>query len=600
MDAHPAPPTSSEDSQVHVRARSGEGDDPLAGLLARTPALDAQTLPFSLGDFAIDEHRPLRVAVIGAGFSGIIAGIRIAQRLRNVQLVIYEKNAGVGGTWYKTRYPGLACDIPAHCYQLTFEENTQWSQFYAPGEEIRAYLERVVEKYKLMKYIKLSHEIVQAEWSDSQAKWTLSIKPESGDTFTDTADVVLSCMGGLERWTMPDIAGLESFEGTLMHTAQWDESVDVAGKRVAVIGVGSSAIQVVPAVQKAALQVDNYVRGKTWIAMPFASEELKKRDPECSNWTFTEEEKKQFRDDPEYYRQWRHGMESELNAVHGSTLKGSPMQQWAVGAFSGIMRKRLAKKPWIADHLIPDFPVACRRLTPGPGYLEALMEDNVDFVPTHIREITKTGIVTVDGKEREYDIIICATGYDTSWKYPFPIIGRKGATLAERWHPQPQTYLTLATDGFPNWFQTMGPNGAIGSGSLLVIMEREVDYVVAAIAKMQRERIRSMEVKREAVLDFDEYLENYFPQTVYSEKCRSWYKLGKEEGKITALWPGSCLHAVLALEHPRWEDYNYTYCDGVRNRFHWLGNGWTVNERDGTGDRAWYLNNIDYPPVPAE
>jgi len=275
---------------------------------------------------------------------------------------------------------------------------------------------------------------------------------------------------------------------------------------------------------------------------------------------------------------FRHRLEQELNSVHGATQRNHPIQVAGRQLFKEAMLKKLEKKPWIAAH--------------------PLCQDNVDFVSDDINRITETGIETVDGKHREFDIIVCATGYDTTYRPPFPVVGRGGVNLQEKWSDHPTTYLSMAVDGFPNWFYSLGPNSAVGSGSLLVLMEREIDYIVKVISKIQRERLKSVEVKREAVEDFDEYLEAYFPQTVYSEKCRSWYKMGKEQGRVAALYPGSTLHALKAFENPRWEDFNYERLDNQKNRFHWLGNGWTVNERDNIGNRAWYLDDIDYPPVP--
>jgi len=261
------------------------------------------------------------------------------------------------------------------------------------------------------------------------------------------------------------------------------------------------------------------------------------------------------------------------------------------------MLRRLASKLEIAEHLIPDFAIGCRRLTPGPGYLEALCQDNVDFIPTEIRQISPTGIETVDGKFNELDVIVCATGFDTSYQLGFPVIGRGGVKLSDKYKPHPKLYLSIALDGFPNWFQSLGPNSAVGSGSLLILIERQVDYAVQATLKLQREHLKSMEVKPEAVEDWDVYLEHHFSKTVFSERCRSWYKQGKEEGRVVALWPGSCLHAARALEHPRWEDYNYEPLNGHTNRFFWAGNGTTVAEETPGADRAWYLSEVDYPPV---
>ncbi|KDQ51118.1 hypothetical protein JAAARDRAFT_140775 [Jaapia argillacea MUCL 33604] len=559
----------------------------------------------------------MKVVVIGAGFSGIAAGIRFPQRVPNLELTIYDKNAGVGGTWYSNKYPGLACDIPAHCYQYTFEENTDWSAFYAPGPEIRAYLENVATKYKVHKYLKLSHELIHAAWDEPTSRWHLRLriltKPLPGGGFEeieDEADVLFASFGTLSRWKWPEIEGLEKFGGRLLHSAQWDVSEgaweegvrDWGEKKVGVIGVGSSAIQIVPALQPKVKQVVNFVRGKTWLSTPFSGAkmaELLARNPDAQNFEFNEENKATFKD-PTFYKEFRHELESDLNSVHAATLRGSEMQEEARAAFKESMLKKLAKKPWIADHILPDFPVACRRLTPGPGYLEALCEDNVEFVTDAIQQVTETGIETADGKHYDLDVLVCATGYDTSFQYPFTFIGRNGRSLHEAYTPHPRTYLTVAVDGFPNFFQSLGPNSGVGSGSLLVLIERQLDYAVAATLKLQRERYKSVEVKKEAVDDFDQYLEHYFPTTVYSEKCRSWYKMGKEEGRIVGLWPGSCLQAVRALASPRWEDFNWEPLDKVKNRFYWLGDGQTYNEKHLTGDRAWYLNpdEVDIPPVP--
>ncbi|KDQ31391.1 hypothetical protein PLEOSDRAFT_1036737 [Pleurotus ostreatus PC15] len=562
---------------------------------------------FVSGKFSIDEPRPIKVVVIGAGYSGIIAGIRFTQRVQNLDLTIYDANGGIGGTWFANKYPGLACDLPSHCYQLSFENNTNWSSFYSPGPEILAYLQGVVDKYKLMKYMKLQHRLVEAKWDDDAGKWRLRML--EFEEFEDSADVLFTGIGNLNRWYWPDIPGLEDFKGKILHSAQWDtgdsssgweESVrDWKDKRVGVIGVacGSSAIQIVPALQPKVGHLVNYVRGQTWLAVPFLDDMQKglAKGREVTNYKYTDEDKEAFKD-PEFYKNFRRKMESELNAAQDAVMVGTEMQAAARTIFKEQMLKRLARKPWIADHIIPEFPVACRRLTPGVGYLEALCEDNVDFVPSLIKRVTPEGIETVDGDHKALDVIVCATGFDTSYQLDFPIIGKNGVDVRDKYLPHPRTYLSVAVEGFPNWFQTLGPNSAVGAGSLLIILEKQVDYAVEATLKIQRERLKSMDPKKEAVDDFDEYLEAWFPRTVFGQKCRSWYKVGKEEGRVVALWPGSCLHAVEALEKPRWEDYNYELLDkGVKNRFFYLGDGLTKNEKIRGGDSEYLPSS--YPIV---
>ncbi|THG96305.1 hypothetical protein EW026_g5500 [Hermanssonia centrifuga] len=587
---------------------------------------EAPASTFKLGDFQIDDPnaRPMKVIIIGTGFSGIAAGIRFRQRIPGVEMVIYEKSEAVGGTWFSNRYPGLACDIPSHCYQYTFTNKTDWSSFYAPGPEILAYLNSVVSQYDLDPYIKLRHEMVGAWFDEATGKWRIhgasegehmpSNSEEEWEEFEDIGDLLFTGIGGLSRaqWDVrsgsnegKESRGIGLTEPEKKLNNGWEEDVkDWGGKKIAVIGVGSSAIQIVPALQPKVAKLYNYVRGKTWLAVPFGSDKmagLLGRNTEEQNYAFSEEEKKSFQD-PAYYKQFRHALEEDLNSSHQAILRGTPMQMGAREVFKANMLKRLAKKPWIADHLVPDFGVACRRLTPGPGYLEALCEDNVDFIPTNIKRVTETGIETVDGKHQDLDVIICATGYDTSFKFPFPIVGRNGIDIRTKWSPHPKTYLAMCVDGFPNWFFSLGPNSGVGSGSLLTLIEKQVDYAVQVAMKMKRERLKSVEAKREAVEDYDEYIEQYFPTTVYSEKCRSWYKMGKEEGRVVGLWPGSTLQALRVLQCPRWEDFDYERIDDdkTKNRFYYLGDGMTFPEKTGAGSRAWYLDDdhINIPPVP--
>lgn len=310
-------------------------------------------------------------------------------------------------------------------------------------------------------------------------------------------------------------------------------------------------------------------------------------------------------------------IELELQTVHAVTIKGSREQLGAVEVFTENMKRRLAQKPELADSLMPSFPPVCRRLTPGPGYLEALTDPKVDVLSIGIREVVHDGIITTDGRHHPVDAIICATGFDTTFSPRFPITGRGGVSLAEKWKNVPSTYLSLATDDFPNYFISLGPNSALGTGNLLLLIEKAIDYITLCLAKMQRDGIRSMAPKADAVQAFVEFCDAYFQTTVYSMDCRSWYKGGTSDGRVSALWPGKCapcsdlpvptislvstgssLHAMKALAHPRWEDFTYEYEHD--NLCGWLGNGWTVNEKNKTVN-VDYLNHdqIDFPSAVA-
>lgn len=238
-------------------------------------------------------------------------------------------------------------------------------------------------------------------------------------------------------------------------------------------------------------------------------------------------------------------MELELQSIHGATLNGHPMQIGAQGAFTENMKRRLANKPELIEDLIPAFPPACRRLTPGPGYLEALTDEKVDIIRSDIVRVDEEGIVTADGQHRPVDAIVCATGFDTTCTPRFAIQGRDGILLSEHWKETPETYISLATNGFPNYFISLGPNSALGEGNLLLLIEKELDYFTECVAKMQRDNIRAMAPRKAAVRRFRQHCDEYFKDTVFGGNCRSWYKGGTEEGRVVALWPGMCSFPLL-------------------------------------------------------
>ncbi|KAI0311858.1 hypothetical protein OF83DRAFT_1177174 [Amylostereum chailletii] len=556
---------------------------------ASTSVTDPTTRkPYKAGDFSIDDWRPMKVICIGAGYSGITSAIRFQQRVPNLELKIYEKAAGVGGTWYANKYPGVACDVPSHSYQLSFEERAHWSGLYSPGPEILANMESVVDKYKIRKYIHLQHELIHARWDEDSSKWVVRIRRggDQGEVFEDTCDVLFLCIGSLNRWHWPDIEGLKDFGGRLVHSAQWDGAdgaweYEVKDRNVGVIGNGSSGIQTVAAIHPKVKTLVNYARRETWIATTIFGENLTKllgREPGDTNMSFTEEEQKAF-SDPEKFRRFRHALEGELNSIHSLSIRGSEVQKATKAAFEEDMKKKMAGKPGLAEKTT--------RLS------DAKMST---FETTPIKRVTRTGVELVDGRHNDLDVLVCATGFDVTYHYPFDVVGKGGQKLNDRWTPYAEAYMSMAVDGFPNLFFAYGPNSGLNSGSILVIVEKQVDYAVAATLKLQRERLKSMEVKKEATQDWVEHMRDYFPKTVYSEECHSWYKV--QDGTVVGLWPGSALHCVRTLSNPRWEDYNYGPLDKTHNRLYWLGAGQTENERTMSGDRAWYLDNVDVPPIP--
>ncbi|KZF26121.1 FAD/NAD(P)-binding domain-containing protein [Xylona heveae TC161] len=553
-----------------------------------------------ISERAIDDARPLKVIYIGAGVSGIIGAIEFQKYVPNLDLVIYEKNPEIGGTWYENRYPGCACDIPSHSYQLSYESSPEhWSSFYAEAPEILRYWQRVADKYDVRKYIRLSHQCLEARWLETASQWQVKIlNLETGLIFTDTADVFMTGIGVLNEWKWPDIKGLHDYKGELLHSANWDENFVADGKSVAVIGGGSSGIQIVPALLPKVKSMDHYVRGRTWISTPIGDEFVKQRTTEGGNFDYTPEEKAAWTKEPTAYINYRKMLELGIQSNYRAVIRGGKQNESDRLTYEKDMRHRLKGKPEVIEHLLPDFPPLCKRLTPGPGYLEALAAPKVDVVPTRISHIDATGIVTVDGTHRPVDAIVCATGFDTrpGGKGKFPIYGRNGVNLVDRYLKNAETYLGLCTDGFPNFFQSLGPNAFQGAGSLLVQMEATHKYVGQILQKLSTGNIRTIEPKRKQVENFSRFCDKYFQRTVFTTQCSSWYRSAVDangQPKVTALWPGSSIHAVRALEKVRWEDFEMETADG--NDFGWFGNGWTMADVDVDAEGlTWYVNQTNF------
>ena len=359
------------------------------------------------------------------------------------------------------------------------------------------------------------------------------------------------------------------------------------------IGSGSSSIQIVPSLQRIpGTHVSTFVRSKTWISPPFGHRLSDKYGFNGS--IIPKELRDRFANDPEYYQKFRLSVEEDGNGIHAVTMKGTDLQLGSKALFEKHMQERLKGRPNIFEALLPSFSPGCRRLTPGPGYLEALTQPNVAFATAPITRISESAIHTADGQTHEIDALVCATGFQTSAAPPFPLIGSNGLSLKDKWADRPVSYLSHSIAGFPNLFTMLGPNGGIGTGSLTNMIETMGDYVIKAIRKIQKENIASMVVKEARERDFILYVDAYFEGTVFADECRSWYK-NKGSGAVTGLWPGSTLHCVETMRSPRWEDFEYVYCDelggggkSAANQMAWLGNGWSDNEKK-KKDLAWYL-----------
>ncbi|KAJ5825235.1 hypothetical protein N7474_002373 [Penicillium riverlandense] len=484
------------------------------------------------------QARRLRVVCIGAGFSGLILAYKLKheQPLDFVDFTIYEKNPEVGGTWFENIYPGVGCDIPAHSYVFPFEPNPSWSRCYAGGPEIEKYILDTVHKYGLKDQIVFSTRVVKSIWNEERGKWAIELKGNDGTVVHDEADVLINASGILNRWKMPDIDGLDQFSGKLLHTAVWDKTYDWTGKKVAVIGNGSSAIQIVPALQPKAAKIVNFVRHPTWVSVNLCPDITK--DGMGTDFEYSEEERAKFRHDPAAFLEYRKRIECSVNSVYRLMLSGSDGNRMISDATEGLMRQRLSKNSQLIEKLVPKFEIGCRRLSPGDGYLEAMQEPNAEWCFDNIEEITKTGIRTTQG-EHDFDLIVCATGFDTTFVPGWEFVGRDGRRLDEEWEKAPEAYFSICAAGAPNYFMFAGPNCPIGHGSVPQMLGWSADYMLKWVKKIAREDIKSIAVTDSVVRHYNRYAQANLQNTVWSKGCNAWYNNGT---RVTAMYPGSVLH----------------------------------------------------------
>ncbi|CAK45996.1 hypothetical protein AnigIFM59636_011314 [Aspergillus niger] len=548
-----------------------------------------ESVPTESTAYAVDPKRfaftprKLRVVCIGAGFSGLILAHKLKheQPLDFVDFTLYEKNPEVGGTWFENIYPGVGCDVPAHSYVFPFEPNPSWSQSYAKGPEIEEYIRSTTEKYGLKERIIFNTRLVKSVWNEERGKWVLELK--QNDTMVcDEADILINAGGILNRWKMPKIEGLTQFQGKLLHTAGWDPAYDWSGKKIAIIGNGSSGIQIVPALQPKAARIVNYIRQPTWVSVNLCPDTTK--DGMGTNFVYTEEEKARFRDDPEGFLEYRKFIERSVNTVYKLMLKGSEYNQMLYTATEQLMRQRLSKNPHLIKKLIPDTDIGCRRLSPGDGYLEAMQEPNAEWCFDPIERITKTGIQTTQGEE-DFDLIVCATGFDTTFIPGWEMVGRNGRQLAHDWKTTPEAYFSICCPGSPNYFMFAGPNCPIGHGSVPQMLGWTADYILQWVKKIAREDIHSVVVTDTANQLYNRHVQANLKHTVWSSGCTAWYNNGSA---VTAMYPGSVLHYKEAISTVRGEDFDIRYSNNA-NPFAYLSNGELEWERADGADLAFYL-----------
>ena len=458
----------------------------------------------------------LQVVVVGAGFSGIAAGIALKQAGQS--FVILEKAAGVGGTWRDNTYPGAACDIPSHLYSYSFEPNPGWSRAYGGQPEILAYLQRCADKYGLGPHLRFGACVERAEWSEASGTWTVHA---GGKTYVARALILGN--GALHVPQIPALPGLSTFAGKTFHSARWDHTYELAGKRVGAIGTGASSIQFVPQIAKQVAHLDVFQRTPPWI-VPKADRPMSSRE----QWALANL--------PGAHWLRRTG----LYWLFESRVLGFAFAP-KVNAFAEkLVLKHLAKAvpdPELRAKLTPDYRLGCKRVLISNDYYPALARDNVELVTDGIAAIEPRGVRTTDGVLHELDALIFGTGFRVvDYLASMAIIGRDGANLNDVWmRDNVRNYLGINVAGFPNLFLLMGPNTGLGHNSMIFMIEAQAHYAVKAIEAMQRTGMRELDVTPAAEAAFGDELRTRLAKTVWTSGCSSWYQA--PDGQVL-LWPG--------------------------------------------------------------
>ncbi|KAK5123775.1 hypothetical protein LTR85_002411 [Meristemomyces frigidus] len=532
--------------------------------------------------------RPLRVVLMGAGASTLNFLKKAEEQMQNLKITVYEKNHDVGGTWLENRYPGCACDIPSVNYQFSWKIKL-WTHFYSYSPEIWQYLKGIADENDFIdKYIKLRHQVEHAAWNSEEGVWKFKIKDlRTGDVFDDEAEFFINAGGVLNNFKFPDIPGLHDFKGKLMHSAAYEEGYPLKDKRVAVIGAGSSGVQIVANISPIASHIFHWIRSPIWITAGFGQTWAGK---DGANFAYTPEQMKYLEENPKKYMEYRKQIEDELNQRFKFIIKGSDEAKQAREFSYKQMERHLKSDPRLVDKIIPkNFNPGCRRPTPAPGYLEALVAPNATIFTDAIGHITAKGFVDHEGKEHECDVIICATGFDTSWRPRFPLLNGEGVDLREFWEKEVVSYLSIGIPTYPNHFTFCGPYGPLGHGSFMPLIERWTQYMFDVITKAQEENIKSFTPRLDLSKQFRQHSDLFLQRTAWTSACRSWFKQGKTDGQA-AVYPGSRLHFLHLLERPRYEDFVMEYWD--ENRFAFMGNGFDTREFDGR-DITHYLGILD-------
>ncbi|WP_204807333.1 flavin-containing monooxygenase [Mycobacterium riyadhense] len=497
----------------------------------------------------------LPVVVIGCGESGILAGIRLRQA--NIPFTIVEKNAGPGGTWWENRYPGARVDVANHFYCYSFEPNNDWTHFFAEQWELQDYFTHVMNKHDLAKQVRWNTEVLAAEWNDDDGTWSLSLRSD-GQTSTIHARAVITAVGQLNRPRIPEFDGAETFEGPAFHSADWDHSVDLTGKRVALVGAGASGFQIAPAIAPNVKQLMVFQRTAQWM---FPNAMYHDEVGDGVRWA--------MRHLPFYGRWYRFlllwpGADKGLDAARRDPNYAN--QDYAVSDMNAAARMMFTQ--WITSQInegdellskvMPDYPATGKRTLQDNGsWLQTLQRNNVELIRTPIQRITPRSIVTEDGVAHDVDIIVYATGFrHTDVLWPLKVLGRNGIDLHHLWGQRPYAYLGITVPGFPNLFLLYGPGTHLAhGGSLIFQSELQMRYINLCLERLAEADIHSLEPTAAAATEWHQRTQAEIKKMVWSHPAVKHSYFKNAEGEIHTVSPWRLSEYWAAVREPDWDQF---------------------------------------------
>jgi 4-hydroxyacetophenone monooxygenase len=535
----------------------------------------AEYVPMMLEEMELDGHdvrgfrwdrevsdaarRSFHVVVIGCGMSGLLAAIRLDEA--GIPYTVVEKNPSAGGTWFENRYPGCRVDVGNHFYCYSFEPNHEWSEFFARQPELQAYFERCLDKYGVRDKVRFETEVVGASYDESEGRWSVRIRNRNGSEEVLRAAAVVSAVGQLNRPKLPDIAGIDRFGGPSMHSAAWRPDCDLVGKRVAVIGTGASAFQIVPTIAETCAHLSVFQRSAPWM---FPNPHYHAKVGAGKKWAL---------EHLPYYARWYRfllfwpGCDGGLDAMRidpdwpDQEHSTSPMNDAARQSFTQYLTSQVGDDEDLLAKVIPDYVCLGKRTLQDNGsWLAALKRDDVDLITDSIREIREDAIVCESGAVHPVDVIVYATGFHANrFLWPMEIVGRGGVKLAEQWGNEPSAYLGITVPNFPNFFCIYGPGTNLAhGGSLIFHSECQVRYIMGCLKELLEGGHAAIECRQSVHDEYDRKLQEALAGMVWSHPSirSSWYR--NDAGRVTVLSPWRLVDYWRWTQRPDPEDFVFS------------------------------------------